>query len=106
MLLEREKHPVTGENLEKIDSYIKEHDVSVYVKIYPDCSSRADGVPTIHEAVNKTVWDNVIHYCGKFYDGGCMEVCMLEADEEVVLFHIEEGSHYLPFDVDYILGGT
>ena len=105
MLLANEKYPVTGENLEKLDRYITEHDVSVFVKIYPDFSSREDGAPTIMESVG-TIWDNVIRYYGSYYDGGCLEICMLEDNEEIALFHIEEGSHYLPSDVDYILGGN
>lgn len=101
-MLSVENYPVTGENLDKLDNYIAEHGTSVFVKIYPDCSFREEGTPTIYESVG-TVWDNVMHYCSSFYAGGCMEVCMLEEDEEIVLFHIEEGCHYISSDASCIL---
>ena len=104
MLLANEKYPVTGENLEKLDTYVRENNLNIYVKVYPDYTSRNDGTPIIHASAG-SIWDNVIRYCNSYYDGGCLEICMLEEDEEVCLFHIEEGSHYLPLDVDYILGG-
>ena len=97
-------YPVTGENLEKLDCYIKEHEVNVFVKVYSDYSARTDGTPTIYESAGATIWDNVIRYCGLYYDGGCMEICMIENGEEFVLFHIEEGCHYISSDVGFILG--
>ena len=96
-----EKYPVTGKHLGKLDAFIQKHGLRLQAKIYKDYESRTDGNPDIYESSERTIWETVIAYCGKYYSGGCLEISTKMDNEEYVLFFLRFFSIMLIHNIEY-----
>lgn len=100
-----DSYPVTSALLGTIDDFLNKKGLSLIVKVYPDFASRDEGTPQIEMPVPGGIWENVIAYSNRYYAGGCLELTTIEDGEEYSLFHLEDGSHYIPkLDFDMLMG--
>ena len=96
--------PVTSALLGIIDDFLNEKGLPLIVKVYPDFASRDEETPQIEVPVPGGVWRNVIAYSNRYYSGGCLELATMNDGEEYSLFHLEDGSHYIPkLDFDMLI---
>jgi len=100
----RSDYPVTDELLNKLDSYIQRKGLSLFAKVYKTFAERLSGEPEVFKGSADTIWDMVLQYAGAFEQGGCLEICTKEDNEEYVVFFLQDGEHHIPqVDVDLLL---